>query len=240
MYAKIQLLKGFILKPKLTLLIPCYNEALRLSSTLSELEIWMDGHSDICSRLMMVNDGSTDETKRLILESRLNIDLVSLDMNLGKGGAIAAGIKKIDTDLVLIMDADLSTSLKDIRTFYEEIVRTDADIVVANRFHPESHVTSSILRKLSSRFFYLIVHGLAKFKTQDTQCGFKLFKAEAARDLFSDLKFLRYSFDLEILFKAESRYHIKEMPVRWLQKDGSRVRLFHDGLQMVWDLLKLK
>lgn len=228
------------MKPTLTILIPCFNEALRLSSTLSELEVWIGNQSDFASKIIMVNDGSTDETKRLIQDSHLNIELVSFEMNLGKGGAIAEGIKKLETDFVLIMDADLSTSLEEIRIFYEEIIRSNADLVVANRFHPKSHVTNSVMRKLSSRFFYLIVHAVARFKTQDTQCGFKLFKTNVARDLFSDLKFLRYSFDLEILFKAESRYQIIEMPVRWVQKDGSRVRVFRDGFQMIKDLLELK
>lgn len=228
------------MKPTLTLLIPCYNEAKRLPSSLLQLKAWTETNSSIPVKFIIVDDGSTDETKALAQDFPMDIQVISLTQNSGKGGAIAAGIKQVETDQVLIMDLDLSTSLICINHFYEEMTQTDVDLVVANRFHSQSQVTSSLKRRLSSKVFYTIVHSIVNFKTQDTQCGFKLFKTKVAIDLFSNLHFLGFSFDLEILLKAEPKYKIKQMPVQWVQKDGSRVSIIRDGMQMILDLLKLR
>jgi dolichyl-phosphate beta-glucosyltransferase len=232
--------KGIVLKPTLTLLIPCFNEALRIERSLEQLKAWIDGNLDIPTKVVIVDDGSTDGSKSLIRNYPLDIKPIFLEKNLGKGGATAAGIHEVDTDFVLTMDLDLSTSLQGINTFYNEMVKTNVDLVVADRFHAQSQVTSSVSRKLSSKLFYTIVHRIINFETQDTQCGFKLYKTSVAKDLFSDLNFLGFSFDLEVLFHAESKYKIKQLPIQWVQKDGSRVRVIHDGLQMILDLLRLK
>jgi dolichyl-phosphate beta-glucosyltransferase len=226
-------------QPILTLLIPCYNEVSRLPRALDELAHWIDLQNDTSVKIVFVDDGSTDGSADLIRQHRLRSELLILTSNFGKGGALAEGMKTISTDLVLTMDLDISTHLGCISEFVRHQRQTGADLIVGSRFHPQSYVHRPFIRSLASYGFFFVIHAIAGFRTFDTQCGFKLFRTQAGKDLFSDLQLKRYSFDLEILWKAEERYHIQELPIHWSDRGGSKLRLFSDGFQMIRDLLTL-
>lgn len=224
----------------LTVLVPCYNEAQRISGALDELKAWLSSHPDFPIKLHFIDDGSEDETVQLIEQSELADAIIKLPMNLGKGGALAAGMPSVETDYVLVMDADLSTSLECIQPFYDYLSNSSLDLIVANRSDPESRVTRSWSRGISSRIFSFLVRVLGDFNIHDTQCGFKMFKTKVAQDLFKDLSLTRYSFDLEILWRASQKYKIGELPIVWIEKEGSKIRLLKDGITMLKDLIKIK
>lgn len=183
------------MNPTLALLITCFNESFRIKASLEQLKVWLE-NSDLPIEVSFVNDGSADHTVNIINGFDLEHRILNLENSQGKGGAIAEGIKTVETDYVLFMDADLATSLEDIKYFYQQALDTKADLIVANRSDPSSKITNSIFRSFISRAFTMIAHLIINFKTQDTQCGFKLFKTSVAKDLFSDLKVFDYSFDL--------------------------------------------
>jgi dolichyl-phosphate beta-glucosyltransferase len=240
-------MKCLILQPgtqlteaKLTLLIPCFNESQRLPRALDELQSWQSSNSELNVKILFINDGSTDDTENLILKHPLKSTVLTLPENLGKGGAVAQGVKLVSTELVLVMDVDISTSLNCIPFFLEAMSSGSYDLIVGNRFHPLSRVHRPITRSISSYLFYFIIHAVGGFRTNDTQCGFKLYKTQIAQQLFKKLRLLRYSFDLEIIMRAEKNCSILELPVNWMDRGGSKVRILSDGFRMVSDLLELK
>lgn len=224
----------------LTVLIPCYNEEHRLPETLKVLSDWhsLVGNHDV--QFVFVNDGSLDRTSDILSKMSFPGSVVHIDKNQGKGGAIAVGLEVVKTKWVLVMDADLSTSLDCIDVFFTKAQNENYDLVLGDRFHPLSLVKRSPIRKLSSYVFFFIIHAGGDFSMFDTQCGFKLFKTTAAQELFKNLRLKRYSFDLEILYCAIPLFKIYSHPIKWTEKPGSGVRLFKDGLQMVYDFLLLK
>lgn len=223
----------------LTILIPCFNESARLVRTIRELEEWMNLSRDFTVSVLFVNDGSTDDTEEKLTRLKFEATVITSLVNLGKGGAIAHGMKFVESDYVLVMDADLSTSLEFIPLFFKHI-QEGPDLVIANRFHPLSHVERPWWRSFFSYVFFFVIHGLGSFKSFDTQCGFKMYKTATAKDLFKSLRFNRYSFDLEVIKNAELKYQIAELPVSWKDRGGSKVKLWRDGFGMIKDVLSLK
>jgi dolichyl-phosphate beta-glucosyltransferase len=219
----------------LTILIPCFNEEHRISATLKTLEAWVASGNGKTVEFIFVNDGSSDQTLMMLKQSTLFASVIHIETNQGKGGAIASGIEVVKSKWVLVMDADLSTSLECIETFYKAAELQNYDVLVGDRFHPLSNVRRSFTRSLSSYLFFFIIHALGKFEVFDTQCGFKMFRTSVAKELFKDLQLKRYSFDLEILSKAQGPFRILSLPISWEEKTGSGVRVLRDGFQILSD-----
>ncbi len=228
----------------LSVVVPAYNEAARgletrLLTTLAFLKERCPGHE-----LIVVDDGSQDNTPELLrsLSTHENsLRPVLLPKNVGKGGAVRAGLLQSRGTRVLFMDADLATPLEEIPRFIE-LLDNGAEVVIGSRGLSTSVLEQreSPLREGSGKLYNRMVQALVLPGIWDTQCGFKLFKGDAARALAPSLEENSYGFDVELLNLARaSGFQIVEAPVHWTHQPGSRLRFFRDGWAMLRALLRI-
>ena len=225
---------------ELSIVIPMFNEARALPSTIEELSRRFAAHR---TEIFLVDDGSTDDSAGLaeFLTRELDhIEIIRLPRNLGKGAALRAGVARTSASVVLFMDADLSASLDSIDAF---LARTDTfDVVIGSRSVPGSVVKrSNLLRQLMGRTFNRLMRLMTGLPVHDSQCGFKAFRGDVARLLFHLSRNNRFAFDPEILRIAEALdYSIDEVPVTWIASEYSAVRPVRDSLRTAWDLLPIR
>lgn len=215
----------------LSIVIPAFNEADRLPVTLETLR---DRFAGGRPQIIVVDDGSTDDTVAVVLKGKIDglpVELVTLDRNRGKGAAVRAGIAATDGDHVLIMDADLATNLDAIDVMLARL--ETADIVIGSRSVPGSSVTgSSPTRVMMGRGFNRMVRIVLQLHVRDSQCGFKMFRGDLARRLFSMSRVDGFAFDPEVLRIAEIMgCSVVEVPVDWTAVEGSSIRPIRDSLK---------
>lgn len=219
--------------PQLSVVIPAYNEAKRLGPHLGSVIDYLNKNYP-GAELIIVDDGSKDETADVV--HKYNVKLISYLPNRGKGFAIRTGVAESKGDLVLFMDADLSTPLSEVPKIIKAL--GDNDIVIGSRGKSDAPFYRQIASSIFDQVKFLMV-GLRRFK--DTQCGFKIFKGDVARKLFAKGQIDRFMFDVEILYLAEkSRYKIIELPVTWADAPGSHVRFWEGLVNMFKDLWRIK
>lgn len=228
----------------LSVVVPAYNEASRIGPTLERIAEYLQGAFG-SYEIIVVDDGSTDETSAVVqdMEPRLSaIRLIRYTPNTGKGHAVRTGCLASKGNLLLISDADLSTPIEEIEKLLA-FIDDGFDVAIGSRGLQQSDVVvrQSWHREKMGKMFNLLVRLLTIGGIRDTQCGFKLFKGEIARELFSHSLIDGFSFDVEILFLAKrAGCRIREVPVRWLNSPNSRVRLLRDPLSMFMELLKIR
>jgi dolichyl-phosphate beta-glucosyltransferase len=228
----------------ISVIIPAFNEENRITKTLEEAYTYLSSRQ-FKFEIIVVNDGSVDGTVNVIIsfaKSHPGVRLISLTKNQGKGAAVREGILASNAELVLFTDADGSTSIKELERLEAALKNSAADVAVGSRAlkSEETSIRARIFRKILGRVFNLAVNILAVPKIKDTQCGFKLFKKEVAKKLFYEQRFPRFSFDLEVLWKANRLgYKVVEVPVNWTHVSGSKVNVFKDGIRMLLDAFKL-
>jgi dolichyl-phosphate beta-glucosyltransferase len=224
--------------PELSIVIPCYNEEKRISKTLLQ-NIEFLNEKNIDFEIITVDDGSADDSVQVI-EKIPNVKIVKHEKNQGKGAAVKAGVINSTGDFILFADADNSTPIEELEKFWRK--RHDYDILIGSRYLPESDIKikqpwhRNIVTFLGNKMIRIIL-GL---KYKDTQCGFKLFKKNIAKELFSMQTIDRWGFDIEILYLAKKKkYSVKEIPVSWINSPDSKVKSF-DFLKTFGELLKIK
>jgi dolichyl-phosphate beta-glucosyltransferase len=249
----------------LTIVLPAYNEEARLGPALDELFGYLARHgehgrdgapgaaalpADI--RVLVVDDGSTDGTAALVRarpealtrEGASDPPLALLSVpHGGKGAAVRAGMLAADTDLVIFADADMATPPDQIPLLVAALA--DHDLALGSRIQPDGsdmRASQPAYRRLLGRAFHLLASAWAVGPVQDTQCGFKGFSREAARDLFGRQVITSIVFDVEVIYLARRRgYRIAIVPVRWADKRGSRM---HPGpelaLRVARDLIRAR
>jgi SAM-dependent methyltransferase len=223
-----------------TLVIPMYQEAARIGPTLATLAA--SGLVGPGTEVVLVDDGSSDGTsdiaERALVTHRLAGRVVRLPRNVGKGGAVGAGIAVARGRAVAFADADLAAPPDAIARCFEVIERGDADVVVATRVHA---VRRPLLRRVGSGVFAQLTRRAGLGRHADTQAGLKAFTAEAARTLFRDLSVRRFAFDVEVLLRAElAGLRVVEVPIPWRHAAGGNVRPLRDGARMVVDLVRIR
>jgi dolichyl-phosphate beta-glucosyltransferase len=230
--------------PALSIIIPAYNEAERFGPHLPSILTYLGAHYP-AYELLVVDDGSTDQTAAVVqaaVAAEPRARLISYQPNRGKGYAIRTGVLASHGDVVVFLDADLSTPLSEIPHALNEL--QTAEVVVGSRGLPDSkiQVRAPLYRRLASFIFDTIKHLMVGlWHISDTQCGFKAFRGEAARQLFALGQVDRFMFDVEILYLAErAQLHIKEMPVQWADAPGSKVRFWEGVVHMVRDLWRIR
>lgn len=193
----------------------------------------------------MVSDGSADGTNdivRAFAEERAGFDLDAYAPNRGKGYAVRRGMLSLDGEFLLFSDADLAAPIEEIEKLWPA-VESGAAIAIGSRPLRESRleVRQPWYREALGRAFNKAVQMLAVRGIQDTQCGFKLFRRDIARDVFSRCKLDGFGFDFESLMIARDLGHpIAEVPIRWSHQEGSKVVLMRDGPRMLRELVKLR
>jgi len=229
----------------LSIVIPAYNEEKRLQSTLEKIYSYLKG-KDYEYEVILIDDGSFDRTADIALGSELNragkLLLLKNEKNKGKGFSIKRGILVSRAEFVLFTDSDLSTPIEEVDELFLSI-QSGYDVVIGSRSieGAEVRVHQPFYRELMGKVFNVLVQIFVLKGFIDTQCGFKLFKADAAKTIAKELKIDRFGFDVEMLYLAQKKkYRIKEVPVIWLNSPTSKVNPILDPLRMFLDLLSIK
>ncbi len=225
--------------------MPAFNEARRLAEGMRRFEMAVSqGAVDVeRSELLLVDDGSTDETAATaekLLSPLPHHRVLSLPVNRGKGAAVRAGITASRGRFVAYMDADMAIDPRAVPLLLEALV--DNDIAVGSRALRGSSVESLyVVRTLMGRMFNRIVTAGTGLGLRDTQCGFKAFRAPVARLLFGLLGTERFAFDVELLLRANRMgLRIAEVPVQWKHVEGSTIHPITDSMAMVADALRCR
>ena len=238
------------IQPYLSLIIPAYNEEQRLPATLTRVAEYL-ALRDFSYELIVVDDGSRDGTRNLVRDfagGREWVRLLGYDAhghaaNRGKGFAVRQGVLHAGGRDVLFSDADLSTPIEEMEKLLAPISKGDCDVAIASRALPESvlAVHQPWYRELMGRSFNKAVQTIAVPGIVDTQCGFKAFRGDVARRLFSLAQIDGFGFDTEILFLAQKfGYRLREIPVRWEHRDDSRVSPLTAPFNMMRELVTVR
>jgi dolichyl-phosphate beta-glucosyltransferase len=230
-------------KIQLSIIIPCYNEDHRIGRTIENVIDWAQKRN-LIYELVIADDGSSDETlERAKTYKNLISNLQTLALpHEGKGAAVRTGMLASQGEEVLFMDADGSAPLEEIDRL-RMALKEGHLIAIGSRVIPKgSHqvVQTYLHRKIVGRCFTFLVNLLTLKGIKDTQCGLKLFNHRVVKDLFSNQKLVGFAFDVEILYLARKRgYSIKEIPINWVNQEGSKVNMIKDSWKMFWDILKI-
>jgi len=234
-------------RPDLSVVIPVFNEEKRIPATLKDSLGYLRA-SRGASEVLVVDDGSRDATltavgafKRLA-KGKVSLKVLRHGVNRGKGAAVRTGALAAKGRVVLYMDADNSTRLSEFDRFLPAL-REGAQVIVGSRALDRStiQVHQPFHRELMGRVFNLMVQVAAVPGVWDTQCGFKAFTGEAAREVFPFQTIERFGFDPEVLFIARRKgFRLKEVPVRWYDSPQSKVSVFRDPARMALDLWRIR
>ena len=229
-------------KPYLSIIIPAHNEAQRLPPSLAKISEFL-ASQDYPAEVLVVENGSTDDTLAVALayQARMPNLRVFREPDRGKGLAIRRGMLEAIGDYRFMCDADLSMPIEQVNRFLpsdQEVV----DVTIGSRELPSSQrYGEPVYRHQIGRVFNTIVRCLVLPGIQDSQCGFKCFRAEVAEAVFHLQTLDGMSFDAEVLFIAQKMgYRVQEVGIDWYFDPDSRVRLVGDSLGMAFDLLKIR
>ncbi len=230
--------------PQYSIIIPAYNEGARLGATLDRVLSYVAEHG-WDTEVIVVNDGSRDNTAELVLtRAKANPALRFIENpgNHGKGYSVRNGMLNANGEILLFTDADLSAPVEQASKLFEA-VESGADVAVGSRWlQPElQEHRQSVLRQFYGRSFNLVLRLLLGLKFKDTQCGFKAFRRNAAKTLFSLQTIDGWGFDAELLYIADRQgMKIKEVPVVWSDAAGTRIRPLRDGMKMIAEVLRIR
>ena len=229
----------------LSLILPAFNEARRLPASLARCAEFFRARG-LAAEIIVADDGSTDGTATAYAEtvdslSRAQLRYRYLDLaHRGKGSAVRAGVAAAAGDPIVFLDADLTIPVEIIDAFLAAL-RDGADIAVASRYVSGSVVDRPWWRVVMGRVYRTAVHAIVPIDVNDTQCGGKMYTAEAAKDLFGRSTLSGFAFDAEILYIARRRgYRVAETPVEIHQRAHTSVSFLRDTPVMLRDLVVIR
>jgi len=229
-------------EPLLSIIIPAHNEQQRLPESLGKIVAFLEGQ-DYEAEVIVVENASQDNTAGVVEEFMARHPFISLirEKRQGKGLAVKLGMLAGRGEYLFICDADLSMPIEEVARFLPPAL-DDYDVAIASReVEGARRYGEPAYRHLMGRVFNLLVRLLAVPGFQDTQCGFKCFRREVARDIFPYQTMDGWGFDVEVLFIARKRgYRIVEVPINWYYMAESRVRPIKDTLGMLRELLRVR
>jgi len=226
---------------RLSVVIPALNEADRIGKTLLYVREYL-ASQPYEAEVLVVDDGSSDDTSGTV--RRLGWPAVSvhrLEQNRGKGYAVGYGMRHAEGDYILFCDADNATPFEQVERFWPAIEH--ADIAIGSRYVEGSDIVlkQSLLRRMGARAGNRLVRIARLSRFRDTQCGFKMFRREAARLVFARQTIWRWGFDIEILHVAACLgLRVVEVPVDWLDQTGSKVHSVGTFLATFGDLVAIR
>jgi dolichyl-phosphate beta-glucosyltransferase len=228
--------------PWLSVIIPAYNEERRLPATLKKITAYLSSRP-FSHDIWVIDNGSTDRTSEVVREfarSHPSLHLEQIAVR-GKGAAVRTGMLRARGAYRFLCDADLSMPVEEFERFYPPLLE-DVDVAIGSREAPGARrFDEPGYRHFTGRVFSLAVKLLVMRGFEDTQCGFKCFRAAAAEELFSRQRFNGWSFDVEVLYLARHRgFSVREIPVAWYYQSDSRIRLANDSFTMFSDLLRIR
>jgi glycosyltransferase involved in cell wall biosynthesis len=228
--------------PFLSVIIPAFNEAGRLPATLEQVDGFLSTQS-FPYEILVVENGSSDDTLQIAKNYQKqirNLRVMHEEIR-GKGWAVRQGMLAAKGAYRFICDADLSMPIEDVVRFIPPQLQ-DSPIAIASREAPGAvRYDEPEYRHLIGRAFNFLVRVLLLKGLNDTQCGFKCFRADAAERIFPLVTIQGWTFDVEALFIGRKLgYEIHEVPIHWYYKTQSRVKVLRDSVQMGLDLLKIR
>lgn len=227
----------------ISVIIPAYNEEKIIINTLKKIDNYLKKKKYIYE-IIVVDDASKDGTFQLIEKLRTKnnkIKILKNKTNKGKGYSVKRGVLNAKFDLVLFSDSDLATPVEMLERMLK--YTKDYDIIIASRNLRDSiiKVKQPWYRVLAGKIFPLLVRMIVLKGIKDTQCGFKMFKKSAVKNIFPLQTFERWCFDVEILFIAKKLgFKIKEVPVVWVDRRESKMNLIRDSFKMLMDLFRIR
>jgi dolichyl-phosphate beta-glucosyltransferase len=228
----------------LSIIVPAYNESRRLPESLRRMREHFDTAGEEYE-VIVVDDGSADDTharSAALAETWPQLRVLRLPRNRGKGAAVRAGMLDARGDHRLFSDADLSTPLDELPKLRGHL-HGDCHVAIASRALADSQIDvhQQRRRELMGRTYNRLLQLLVLPGIHDSQCGFKVFTAEAAVACFEPLRTERFGFDAEVLVRARSLgWTIAEVPVRWRHVEASSVNSVRDASRMLVDLVRLR
>jgi dolichyl-phosphate beta-glucosyltransferase len=230
--------------PDLSIIIPAYNEARRIGRTLVAARDYA-AQARLRCELVVVDDGSRDDTAEIVRRFRpesLPVRLLGRASNRGKGYAVRQGMLAAAGDILLMADADLSTRFEELDRLLPWLER-DYDVVIGSRDLPDSRLDppQPFTRRLGAAVFRSLRRRILLSELRDTQCGFKLFRRNVARDVFSRQTLDGWLFDCEVLALADHLgYPIKEVGITWQNHPETRVNPAREMFAALPTLLKIR
>jgi glycosyltransferase involved in cell wall biosynthesis len=226
---------------EVSVVFPAYNEKEHLENAVRKTAQVLDKVTR-SYEIIIAEDGSTDGTDgiaaRLSAEHAF-VRHIHSDKRLGRGLALRKAFSKSKGRILVYMDVDLATSVGDLEALIGS-VRQDCDFATGSRMLRESKVTRSLSRQLASKSYNFMVRTFLGSKVSDHQCGFKSWRREALLELLDDVKATHWFWDTEILVKASRKgYRIKEVPIEWTHRSGTKVNLVKDSLTMGSQVIRL-
>ena len=228
---------------RLSVVIPAYNEAERLPAYLFAIREHF-AEVQVAYEVIVVDDGSTDGLELLVAGlagAWKELRLVRHEQNQGRGAAIRTGSRAARGGLIMYADADGATPIGE-EAKLRAAMAAGADIAIGSRIVRQAGVCRlrAFHRGIIGKVFALLVRLLARVPVRDSQCGFKMWRREAAAALLPLCLDNHWLLDVEFLGVAHRLgYRIAEVPVAWSEKAGSKVRLVHDSWRMFWGLWRI-
>ena len=225
-----------------SVIIPAWNEERRIPASLQQVAAFVDGQP-YPVEIVVVDDGSDDATPTIVEQFARQYPFVRLIRNPhgGKGMAVKTGVAQAEGRYLIISDTDLSVPIEELPKFLPPTLAS-YDLAIASReAQGARRINEPYYRHLMGRVYNLLVRLVAVPGIQDTQCGFKAFRGDVARQLFRLLTIDRFAFDVELIYLAlRAGYRVKEVPVRIHHAEGSTVRPLRDSLDTLRDLARIK
>ena len=231
-------------KPHLAVIVPAYDEEDRIGPTLERLNEYLSTQT-YSWKVVVISDGSKDRTAAIVSEFALahpGFQLIDSQPNHGKGFVVRKGMTEVEADWLLFSDADLAAPIEELEKLFPAVEK-GGPIAIGSRPLKESNleIRQPWYREMAGRAFNLMVQLMAVRGIKDTQCGFKLYRQDVSRDVFSRCKLDGFGFDFESLMIARDLgYEIAEVPIRWSHQEGSKVNMLRDGIRMLGELVKLR
>ena len=230
---------------ELSLILPAYNEAARLPPYLRAIRAYLDARAVGPYEVIVVDDGSQDGLPELLNQFSADwpqLRWIGHTQNLGKGAAVRTGVLAAQGASILFADADGATPIEEERRL-SDAIREGADLAIGSRRMPGADTRRSrqFVRQLLGAAFAGLARRLLRLPVHDTQCGFKMFRADVGRRLFSMTTESRYLFDLELLVLAQRlSYKIVEVPINWREVPGGHLHPVRELPQIIAGLWHLR
>jgi glycosyltransferase involved in cell wall biosynthesis len=233
--------------PEISLVIPAFDEAARLSGTLERIFEFLAAEN-IKAEVILVDDGSTDHTSEIARSvfarhSGTDSQIIRYEPNRGKGFAVRTGLKACRAEIALFSDADLSTPIEEMPKLVDPIRSGAYDVTFGSRALDRSLIGTHQpwRREQGGKVMNLVIRTMSGLPFVDTQCGFKAFNMNRFRALLDVMTIDRFGFDVEFLFVAKQHaLRLKEIPVRWNNVEGSKVAVFRDTKRMFFELSQIR